>query len=328
TTALNPSYHPPSRGTLSNTLIPSWYEVERKKIIDDLTGVSKVSLTSDGWTSITQDHHVMVTVHYVKEDKLKQNVLTTQAVYVSQTGPVVAEEIEVIQEFDNAANMEVAARQLQIRKLGCFAHTLNLAAHIPAISKWSARIRDAIVWIKRSSIVKSIFEEKQHLLGLPSHSVVLDVKTRWNSLFLMVERFVEQYPAIQAAFLDARTKRLMKRDLVIHSFGFHISIRRTSRFKLEKVTEDDLSKAEEFVIVIRILYTSTLCVSSDRHATCGQILPIFEKLEDHFSIREEDSHFVATIKEKVWSDLSKCYQVPIKTTHHHNNNSFIAGCCL
>lgn len=79
---------------------------------------------------------------------------------------------------------------------------------------------------------------------------------------------------------------------------------------------------------MRILYTSTLCVSSDRHATCGQILPILEKLENHFSIREEDSHFVATIKEKVWSDLSKRYQVPIKTTHHNNNNSFIAGCCL
>ncbi len=63
-----------------------------------------------------------------------------------------AKEIEeVIQEFglrekvitvtvDNAANMEVAIRQLQIRKLGCFAHTLNLAAqkvyNIPAVSKW------------------------------------------------------------------------------------------------------------------------------------------------------------------------------------------------
>ncbi len=139
-----------------------------------------IPLTSDGWTSITQDHYVTVTVHYVKEDQLKPKVLTTQAVYESQSGPVVAKQIEVIQEFglrekaiavtvDNAANMEVAVRQLQIRKLGCFAHTLNLAAqkvyNIPAISKWSARMRDAIVWIKRSPIVKNIFEEKQRLLG-------------------------------------------------------------------------------------------------------------------------------------------------------------------
>lgn len=51
-----------------------------------------------------------------------------------------------------------------------------------------------------------------YVSGLPSHSVILDVRTRWNSLFLMVERFIEQYPAIQAAFLDPRAKRLMKRD--------------------------------------------------------------------------------------------------------------------
>lgn len=88
---------------------------------------------------------------------------------------------EVIQEFglgekviaitvvDNTANMEVAIRQLQIRNLGCFAHALNLAAqkvyNIPAISKWLARMRDAIVWIKRLFIMKNIFEEKQRLLG-------------------------------------------------------------------------------------------------------------------------------------------------------------------
>lgn len=38
--------------------------------------------------------------------------------------------------------------------------------------------------------------------GLPQHSLILDVKTRWNSLYLMIERFMEQYPAIQAAALD------------------------------------------------------------------------------------------------------------------------------
>ncbi len=148
---------------------------------------------------------------------------------------------------DDAANMEVAVEQLQIRELGCFVLTLNLGAQkiytIPTISKWSARIRDAIVWIQRSSIEENVFEVKQRLLGkietqchcfniiqtlvlnrfslifmghyvsgLSNHWVVLDVRTRWNSLSLMVERFVEQYPAIQAAFLDARAKWLLKRD--------------------------------------------------------------------------------------------------------------------
>ncbi|XP_073804139.1 uncharacterized protein [Danio rerio] len=42
--------------------------------------------------------------------------------------------------------------------------------------------------------------------------MILDVRTRWNSLFLMVERFLEQYPAIQAASLDQRLRKTMEKD--------------------------------------------------------------------------------------------------------------------
>lgn len=49
-------------------------------------------------------------------------------------------------------------------------------------------------------------------LDLPEHNVILDVKTRWNSLFLMVERFMEQFDAIQAAALDQRLRKPMEKD--------------------------------------------------------------------------------------------------------------------
>lgn len=50
------------------------------------------------------------------------------------------------------------------------------------------------------------------VVDLPQHSVLLDVRTRWNSLYLMLERFLEQYPAIQAASLDQRLRKPMERD--------------------------------------------------------------------------------------------------------------------
>ena len=60
---------------------------------------------------------------------------------------------------------------------------------------------------------------------------------------------------------------------------------------------------------MRLLYTSTLCVSSERSPTCGQILPILNKLEVHFKVAEEDTAFTSAVKEKVWGDLKKRYQV-------------------
>lgn len=49
-------------------------------------------------------------------------------------------------------------------------------------------------------------------LDLSEHNVILDVRTRWNSLFLMVERFMEQFDAIQAAALDQRLRKPMEKD--------------------------------------------------------------------------------------------------------------------
>ncbi|CAI5663357.1 unnamed protein product [Oreochromis niloticus] len=257
--ALNPRYQLPSRDDLSNTLIPAWYSMEKSNLIQNLAQVNKVGITCDGWTSIAQDHFLTVTVHYIYKGKIKQNVLSTEAVYESQTGPVVAKEISsVVGQFhlggkitaatiDNASNMDVALKNLDFLKVGCFAHTLNLAGQkvydIPAVSSWCARIRSVVVWLKRSSLSKTVLREKQQILNLPEHNVILDVKTRWNSLFLMVERFMEQFDAIQAAALDQRLRKPMEKD------------------KLERFMHTDLMKAEEFIKCMQVLYTSTMCVS-------------------------------------------------------------------
>ncbi|XP_034093328.1 zinc finger BED domain-containing protein 1-like isoform X2 [Gymnodraco acuticeps] len=303
---LNPNYTPPTRDYLTNHLIPSWYEIEKSNIITELSEVSHVALTSDGWTSIAQDHYLTVTAHYLVEGKMRQKVLQTKAVYKAQTGIVIAEEIaDVLTDFgifdkivavtvDNAANMDVAIHRLQFVKLGCFAHTLNLAAQslysLAIMSQWIAKIRALVVWIKRSSMAKTVLQEKQAILKLHQHSLILDVRTRWNSLHLMLERFLEQYPAIQAASLDQRLRKPMERD------------------RLARFTDEDLRRAEDFIRLMRVMYTSTLCVSSEKNPTSGQILPILKKLEMHFTVTDGDTVFVSNLKKQVWGNLSKRYQ--------------------
>ncbi|XP_049437635.1 uncharacterized protein LOC125891993 isoform X2 [Epinephelus fuscoguttatus] len=125
---------------------------------------------------------------------------------------------------------------------------------------------------------------------LPKHMLLLDVRTRWNSLYLMMERFCEQFPAIQAAAIDPRIRKPMEKE------------------RLAKIGNEDLRKAEAFVLLMRKHYTSTLAVSSDKSPTCGEILPILQKLEQHYTVQEGDSAFTRSIKENIWNDLSKRYQ--------------------
>ena len=147
TKALNPRYTPPCRTVLSNTLIPAWYEVGKQNVITELANVSKVAITSDGWTSLAQNHYI-VTAHYSSQGKLHQKVRRTKAVYRAQTGETVVVEIgEVLEEFgithkvvvknvDNTSNMDAAAKKLDILKLGC----------LPTPLTWLRKMFTALLW--------------------------------------------------------------------------------------------------------------------------------------------------------------------------------------
>ncbi|CAK6979108.1 uncharacterized protein LOC117527620 isoform X5, partial [Scomber scombrus] len=91
-----------------------------------------------------------------------------------------------------------------------------------------------------------------------------------------MERFLEQYPAIQAAAMDPRLKRGMDRE------------------RVQRVSHDDIRKCEDFIDT-RVLYQCTLCVSSDKSATAGQILPILNKLQIKERISPHAIHIKATM---------------------------------
>lgn len=67
----------------------------------------------------------------------------------------------------------------------------------------------------------------------------------------------------------------------------------SSFFRMQRITDQDFRCVEEFVTVMRVLYTSALCASSERAPACCQILPILQKLESHFKVQDADSTFTA-----------------------------------
>lgn len=181
TKTLSPKYHLPSRDRLVNTLIPSWYSVEKKSVIKELLQVSKAAVTCDWWTSFVHDHYLTVTLHFTMNGQMKQKTLRTKPVYDAQTDTVVAEEIgDILDEFgvrgkvvamtvDDAFSMDIGIKKLQFRKLRCFSHKLNLAAQkvytSNTVARWASKIRAVVVWIKSSSTAQTVLQEKQQLLS-------------------------------------------------------------------------------------------------------------------------------------------------------------------
>lgn len=76
TNALNPAYHPPTRQHISNTLIPALYEKTLNKMQNiDLKCITSLSLTTDLWTSASQDAYIAVMAHYINEEFESHNLL-------------------------------------------------------------------------------------------------------------------------------------------------------------------------------------------------------------------------------------------------------------
>ncbi|XP_072309606.1 E3 SUMO-protein ligase ZBED1-like [Eucyclogobius newberryi] len=303
----NQVYQFPGRDEVSERIIPQMYEVALLKLKDELKNVEYAALTGDGWTSRAADHYMTLTVHYLKDWTMQVRVLQTLKAKVSQTGNNIAAEIkECLTEFsleakvdvmttDNARAMVNATKAAGIKlSLNCFAHTLNLSTqkvmHVPTVSSMLAIMRPPITYFRNSYLAKVVLKEKQVALGKPNHTLILDCKTRWNSSYLMVERFVEQYPAVVAASLKERIK---KKD----SFK-----------RQQKCSDKDVEKMECFLDLMKLPYIITVTMSSEKRPTSGQVLPMLHKLEQHLADKEEDDKFTKDIKSSIREDLSARYR--------------------
>ena len=76
-------------------------------------------------------------------------------------------------------------------------------------------------------------------------------------------------------------------------------------YRLARIGNEDLRKAEEFVQLMRMHYTSTLAVSSEKVPTCGQILPILQKLRKHYTVQTDDSAFVSRTSGMIFPNVTR-----------------------
>ena len=194
----------------------------------------------------------------------------------------------------NASNMTVAAEELgTCLHVGFLAHTLNLACgkalQITSVSHLLARMRQVVGYFHRSSVATAILKEKQKLLQLPEHKLVIDVATRWNSVVDMISRYLEQQPAIYAALTS---KELRKREKDIST-----------------LSERELTSAEELVAVLTPLEIATTALCEESVPTLSMILPLQHQfLNCIMKARHDDSALIKQVKKEVVNDFSTRYQ--------------------
>ena len=234
-----------------------------------------------------------ITAHHISPDwELRSHVLQTRIFNESHTGKNIGALLkEACIEWniarkepalvtDNARNMIVAGVEAEMTPhLGCFAHTLNLASqkalHVDTAARLLGIVRKVVGFLHRNIRGAEILREKRQQLTLPSHKLIQDVSTRWNSSLDMLEHFLEQQPAGFATLMS----RELRKGEEVNTLG-----------------EKDICNAEDIVQLMAPVKVVTTVLCEDEMPTLSMLAPLSAKLKTHFDSMEEDTPLITEMK--------------------------------
>ena len=205
---LNPDYHIPTPSTVAR-YIGIIYDSLKKHVISELSG-KDIAMTTDMWTTIGHHNYITITCHYLTEDwSLKSRIIGTRPLGNRHTAVNLAEKVKglaaecnvnsiVAITNDNAGNMVSMAKILaedNIRRFGCFAHTLQLAVNeglsLPVIAKMVAFSKKIVAHFSHSQpSMRALLEHQQRMGVAKPFNLVRDVETRWNSTYFLMKRLL------------------------------------------------------------------------------------------------------------------------------------------
>ncbi|KAL4097510.1 hypothetical protein QTP88_022283 [Uroleucon formosanum] len=287
---LAPYYKMPSVITLKNTL-DNKYEVTKGILKSCLLAAPHVSITFDAWTeTMNEESFLGVTVHYLKDVSLKSHCLAVAELKERHTAQYLSDIIQKILSdwqidnskivtvvTDNGANVVSAVNRIfgKSRHTPCFAHTINLVAtHTvgqqnikPIISK----VREIVKWVKNSVINSDQLIKKQAEAGVPEgkfKKLILDVATRWNSVFFMIRRFLEMVSFLSPILLNDITAPSMPTAIEMNILRQLLELLQP----LEFVTKE--SSGENYITISKVIPMISCLLK------LAQIQPRFHVLSD------------------------------------------------
>ncbi|XP_042436796.1 zinc finger BED domain-containing protein RICESLEEPER 2-like isoform X2 [Zingiber officinale] len=210
-----PSFQIPSRITVTRDCYQLYLEEKKKVRAQIQENVGRICFTTDTWTSLQKVNYMCVTAHFVDNDwRLQKRVLSFSPV-LSHRGNDIGKALEMcLLEWgidnvftitvDNASSNDVAITYLKEKfanwekcilggkwtHIRCVAHIMNLIVQdgLNHIGESVERVRAAVKYVRQSPArIKSFKSFAEIEKCCSTKNLVLDVPTRWNSTYLMLE---------------------------------------------------------------------------------------------------------------------------------------------
>lgn len=283
-------------------------EIIKKKLRDS----KSITCTSDCWSSLSQHSYITVTTHIIDDQWCpKSYTLTTHAMEESHTAVNLAHQLEdtfdkweiggkiMTVVTDNARNAINAVQLLtnisETYDVTCAAHSIQLAVNngleqdgITTLIQLSSKM---VGHFKHSNVAKHALTKMQEQLGLTQQSLIQSCKTRWNSVYMMLDRLYANRCAVTNVLADRNTT--------------NVSIAK----KLE-ITESDWTKMETLIILLKPLQIVTTVFCAETHSPVSMVRPLLSKvIEKHLQLNKDDNEVVINFKQTVVSQLKERFKL-------------------
>ncbi|KAI3407920.1 uncharacterized protein J3R85_020645 [Psidium guajava] len=279
---LQPKFLIPSHDALRHDCYELYVE-ERNKLKKYFSDTSpRVCLTTDTWTSCQNLSYICLTAHFVDADwKLQKKILNFCQI-PGHSSEIIGKAVEKcltsweIQKvfsmtMDNASSNDLGIQYLkkkliswnslvlrgELLHMRCCAHILSLIARegLKDIDDSVVRIRSAVQYVRSSPARLERFKSCIEQENIESKSLVyLDVETRWNSTYMMLEAALK----LQKAFglLEIQDGKFVK--------------------ELSKAkglpTNDDWEYARQFLPFLKLFFDTTLTISGSSYVTSNDMV--------------------------------------------------------
>ena len=319
---LQPQFQIPSRATITRDCMDLYVsEFESLKKYFAKTK-QRVSLTTDLWSSRQNLSYMCLTAHFIDREWAMHKRILNFCPVSSHSGDIVGKYIEkslldwgidkvLTITVDNASSNDTCLRYLKRRlntwkksvlegqnlHMRCCAHILSLVVKegLKEVDDSVIRIRSAVKYVRSSPARLLRFKACVEKVKIESKSLVcLDVETRWNSTYLMLESAIK----FQAAFDMLEEQDGKYRTELLSSKGIP--------------TEEDWEYARCLLPFLKGFYTARLRISGSLYVTSNSyfdevfgIRAMIKKkmIDEDESLRKMADRMMKKF-DKYWSNIS------------------------
>jgi len=335
---IEPNFKMPCRQTMTNRIDSTKVEVE-KRVRTELDAVPAVSLTSDIWTSLSNDAYMSVTSAYITDTwTLKTRTLANIPMEERHTQCNIAARLkECAQSYgiqdkvhtivhDGASNMRETGMLNNWTDVSCAAHKLHLIvtgalgmdkgskshSSNASISKCVAAASRLVGHFSHSALACVELDKQQKTMAITGENgkplkLQQYVKTRWNSVFVMFERLVKLRWPVTAVLSDK-------------------NITKSSDAATLDMKEEYWRLMTDLLPVLRPLQVVSELLSAEKTPTASLVYPLLWKLVSvELEEKPDDSSAVKSIKGDVVNGIKERFNL---TALEAAKNPFVVATVL